>query len=392
MSVEKIPQVNFFSGDNVSDVVLSVIQDIQSRGIVGDSRNGEVKKLTDVTMEFTNPIARSFHIDGRKSNIFQLIAESFWVLGGQDILEPYLTTFLPRAPQYSDDGKTWHDAYGPRLLGSEYVCNQLQDAADLLIASPDERRAYCSIYDPQRDSATARHEYGVSKPKAIPCNLGLIFWIEDNKLNMKVWQRSGDMFFGAGSINPFEFSLIHEIMHSIVAQAHPTLELGYYRHNVINAHLYTGMDVVSKQLKAIEEQNNFLGWNTSANRNLDDNIPFDGEFADWNEVRDFFSVFIVVMSKFIDGSLGLDDISVTSNVSVIKKGDKVSLILIATDYERMFNNYCAAVIAYIAQRKGIEVRWDVTKHDNMMITTAFERAIRDSSFRKFTLTISDARG
>lgn len=394
--VDKIAQCNFYSGPTVTDVVRAVIEDIYNKGKKNDSRNGEVRYLTDVTMEFTNPLARHLNIKGRKSNIFQLIAETFWVCAGEEKLSPYLVHFLPRAPQYSDDGETWHDAYGPRLLGNATVSNQLQNALELLKSSPVERRAYCSIYDPARDTTIARAEAGVTNPKAIPCNLGLIFWIEYDELKMKVWQRSGDMFFGAGSINPFEFSFIHELMYTALLETYPTLKMGTYRHNVINAHLYTGMEVINKQLENIVVNGSDFSWESGLdNATVSvDSIPLveDNPFTNWDDIKVYFMLLVRAITSLITEPVGSNANTLeTLKQHAISVDTKQEHAVFGTDYSNMLKNYASAVMANVLAENGWKVSWVVSRHNNMMVTNSFETAIRDSSFRKFTFTISDER-
>lgn len=249
---------NFFSTENINDLVEEAVTHCYRSGAAQESRNGETKSLFDATMELTDPTQRYLNLPWRKSNIFQLMFETLWVLAGEEELG-HLEVFLPRARQYSDDGETWHDAYGPRIMGSKKYgySNQLQDALNLLKADINTRRAFISIFDPQRDTQTARQLVGVESPKAIPCNDGIFFWVENDHLNMKVVQRSGDLFFGAGSINLFEFSVIHEMMFEFLKEEHPQLKMGVYRHNSINLHLYTGMKPVKAQLDNLKPRGFF---------------------------------------------------------------------------------------------------------------------------------------
>lgn len=230
--------MHLVSGSTVSDVVLQAFNTIINKGHYRPSRNGGCTSIFDVTFEVTNPRSRHLHLSGRKSNIFALIAETFWVMAGQDQLYPYLTFFLPRAPQYSDDGETWSGAYGPRL----YDYGHLSSIPDLFRRDTQyTRRAFVPIHDPSRDSTEALEKrFGAGElGKDRPCNLGINFYVQgENEFTTKVFQRSGDIIFGTGSINPFEFSFLHELMYNEIKKDYPGLKLGPYRWHVTNAHLY----------------------------------------------------------------------------------------------------------------------------------------------------------
>lgn len=254
--------MHIISGQTVSETIHSLYSDILNYGTYRESRNGGCRSLYDVNLEIKNPRSRHLQLNGRKSNIFAMIAETFWVMAGDSYISPYLDFFLPRAKQYSDDGKTWNGAYGPRL----YYKHQLQSIPLMFKEDGLEtRRAIVTIHDSDIDSSEAIEEtYGAGyKGLDRPCNLLLNFYvIEDNKFVTKVIQRSGDAIFGTGSINPFEFSFLHEMMYNEVKKYHPDLKLGPYRWHVTNAHLY---DFSSSQAETAlkKKQPNVLDENTT---------------------------------------------------------------------------------------------------------------------------------
>lgn len=144
--------MHLLSGNTVSQVVLEAFNTIIHYGHYRPSRNGGCTSIFDTTFEVKNPRSRHLHLQGRKSNIFALIAETFWVMAGDDRVDPYLSFFLPRAPQYSDDGETWSGAYGPRF----YDENQIVSIPDLFRRdSLYTRRAYVAIHDLHKDSTKA---------------------------------------------------------------------------------------------------------------------------------------------------------------------------------------------------------------------------------------------
>lgn len=231
----------FISGATINETVAKAIEAIMTQGKEIESRNGTARFLNDLTLEIRNPRERHLSLIGRKSNIFQLMAETFWVMAGHSNVVDFLQFYLPRATDYSDNGKDWHGAYGPRM----YSNDQFDDVLRTFISEgKNTRRAIIMIADLNLDNLEAiEKRYGTGhKPKDIPCNREVHFYITDNALNCKVIQRSGDMIFGTGSINPFEFTFLQELMYQrlIRLDGFEDLQLGVYRWHVTNAHIYSG--------------------------------------------------------------------------------------------------------------------------------------------------------
>ena len=107
---------------------------LRSLLIYGDtveSRNGSTIELATQTITIEQPTQRFLHTPRRNNNPFAAIAETMWVLAGRNDLA-FLTPYLKRAPDYSDDGgKTWRAGYGPRLRNWGGV-DQLAEARSLL--------------------------------------------------------------------------------------------------------------------------------------------------------------------------------------------------------------------------------------------------------------------
>lgn len=224
-------------GDSVNELVLNMMSAVMSSGTNSPSRNGTVTSLPNVEMTLTNPARRHLNLVGRSSNIFQLIAESFWVLSGKGDINKFLKFFIPRAPQYSDDGETWRGAYGPRI----YAHGQLDGVVETFRREGKyTRRALLDIYQSEKDAPINVLLDGIENPKDIPCNDMIFFWIDpaDDSFHMKTVQRSGDTVFGAGSINMFEFTFMQEMVFSAVQSLYPEIKMGYYHHNTMNLHVY----------------------------------------------------------------------------------------------------------------------------------------------------------
>lgn len=124
-----------------------------------------------------------------------------WVLSGRNDLE-FLSHYLPRAVDFSDDKKTWRAAYGPRLR-NWYGSDQFKNVAELLLSDPHSKRAVMSIFDPSKDYVDTLD---------VPCNNWLHFMKRNGKLNLDVAVRANDAIWGFGGINTFEWSVLLQMM------------------------------------------------------------------------------------------------------------------------------------------------------------------------------------
>jgi thymidylate synthase len=186
---------------NVTNAFRVTLRSLLQEGDRIKVRGSETKELRSHFLQVQRPRERVYILPNRNNNIFAQIAESIWVMGGRNDLA-YLSHYLPRAEDFSDDGLTWRAGYGPRLRNWHGV-DQVTAVAKLLRQDPNTRRAVMVIFDPAED-------YGDSKD--IPCNNWLNFLIRGNQLHMNVVVRSNDLIWGFSGINTFEWSILHEMM------------------------------------------------------------------------------------------------------------------------------------------------------------------------------------
>jgi thymidylate synthase len=188
------------------------------------SRNGRVKELLNTQIVLTDPQHREILSLNRKANVFAQIAETMWVLAGRDDIK-WLSAYLPRATDYSDDGETWRGGYGPRIRDKHFGTDQLAYVVDLLQKDPLSRRAVIAIYDPAVDTEPG---------KDIPCNDFLQFQSRLGALHLTVTVRSNDVMWGWSGINAFEWSTLQEIVAHLLGIAVGTLTF-----NIGSLHLYS---------------------------------------------------------------------------------------------------------------------------------------------------------
>ena len=228
----------YIAGRNPQNVFIHLATAIMKDGDTVQARQGVLtKELTGVMVEIEHPCERVICHPHRNNNIFATIAETLWVLGGRNDLK-FLSNYLPRAIDFSDDGKTWRGGYGPRLRNFDGKgLDQLEEVLKVLVLDQGSRRAVISIYDPDRDFV---------ETKDTPCNNWLQFIVRFGKVDLHVTQRSCDVLWGFSGINTFEWSVLLECVAGIL-----NVEVGKIKWFIGSAHVYDQhFDRVNKILEA----------------------------------------------------------------------------------------------------------------------------------------------
>lgn len=164
------------------------------------------------------------------------LKELGWYLSGNCSLQSAMecTKFWAKC---SDDGETVTSNYGNLLL---YKRNNRGEspfsyALSCLLRSKNSKKAYLPMFSNE-------HAY-ISKDN--PCSQGVLFYVEDNKLNMNVYMRSNDIWFG------FTYDVIwYNVLYHLMLAAYNTIGQrthknfvplwggGVYNHIVGSLHMY----------------------------------------------------------------------------------------------------------------------------------------------------------
>jgi len=207
---------------------LQSISDLMHYGRVTRPRGMETREITPYIVGFDSPRHRLVYNTERNVNIAFMLAECLWIITGQKHVD-MVSFYNSKIANYSDDGETFHGAYGPRLRGEEdnvmLPVDQLQAAIDKLKEDPDSRQAICTIFSGQMDYV---------KTKDVPCTISYQFLLRDNKLELIANMRSNDVILGL-STDAFNFSVIQEL----VASELDDVELGTYFHVDGSLHIYS---------------------------------------------------------------------------------------------------------------------------------------------------------
>jgi hypothetical protein len=216
--------MQIISSRNVNEALLLGLQAVNEYGVLRDSRNGPVKVFkTPVTTIYERPTERVVFYPERDANPFFHFMEGLWMIAGRNDVK-WISQFNSSIVNYSDDGVTFHGAYGYRWR-KHFGFDQLSVIADLLRKNPDDRRIVLQMWDPKVDLGRDGKDF--------PCNTTIKFRICDGQLDMTVENRSNDMIWGAYGANAVHFSMLHEFM---AAWIH--VPVGHYWQISTNFHAY----------------------------------------------------------------------------------------------------------------------------------------------------------
>lgn len=219
--------------------VNDALPDLARHVLDGDelgSRKGErVLERLHQQITLTEPWDRYPRLGLRKASLPAQIAETMWILSGRNDVE-WLSYYLPRAVEFSDDGETWRGGYGPRIrrygdpmLPGRLHLDQLDAVVRELRESPTSRRAVIGIWDASMD---ARRE-NEGPWKDVPCNDIISFQSRLGELHAHVFVRSNDLMWGWSGINAFEWSVLQEVIASILG-----IEVGTLTFSISSLHAY----------------------------------------------------------------------------------------------------------------------------------------------------------
>jgi len=217
---------------NPADAFLGSLEELVEHGQEVEVRGARTRELLSKKVSFELPLERCITVAHRNNNIFASIAETMWVVAGRDDVA-FLTPYLPRAAEFSDDGATWRGAYGPRIRDWRGT-DQLAEVVSILKSDPTSRRAVMSVFDPARD---------FSPSKDIPCTNWLHPIIRDGAVHLEVVMRSNDIVWGFSGINSFEWTVVLEMLAEWL-----DVEVGSITFFISSMHLYEYHDERARRM------------------------------------------------------------------------------------------------------------------------------------------------
>lgn len=199
---------------NANEAFIDIYRDINKNG---KNKNG-TKVFSNYGFYIENPLDNEITSENRKWKKTYADIEWDWYLSGNRSVEELKKHAIIWDRMHNGDnivnsnyGYQWmrNDQYG-------YIINELTN-------NKDSRRAVISIYDGKE-----HEEYS----KDTPCTLAIQFEINDNKLDMSVYMRSNDLWFGFCN-DQYCFSKLQEKIANDL-----NIEVGVYYHHAVNMHIY----------------------------------------------------------------------------------------------------------------------------------------------------------
>jgi len=189
-----------------------------------DSRNGPVYVIPEpVLTTVVSPCERVLFHEGRDANPIFHLMESIWILAGRRDVE-FVKQFNSNISNYSDDGKVFNAPYGFRMR-NRFGIDQLRVIIEHLKLTPNSRQAVIQLWDAEdllKDTLDRA------------CNTQMVFSIRNGRLDLTVFNRSNDFWYGYLGANIVHFTIIQEFVAIALGIA-----VGNYRTVSNNLHLYT---------------------------------------------------------------------------------------------------------------------------------------------------------
>lgn len=146
----------------------------------------------------------------RRLNYSFMAAEFVWIFCGMDDVE-MISYYNKEIARFSDDGKTFFGAYGPRWRG------QIEVVAENLRRDPDSRQGVVGLWRPEAltailDDVNDSGEFEARMPsRDVPCTLSMQYLIRNGRLEAGVVMRSSDAWLGL-PYDLFNFSMLQRAL------------------------------------------------------------------------------------------------------------------------------------------------------------------------------------
>lgn len=210
---------------NVHEALPTALDLLSRLGEGRNSRNGPVRVFPfPVTTEYREPRERVIFWRDRDANPFFHLMESLWMLAGRNDVA-FVAQYVKRMRSFSDNGKTFHAAYGHRWR-RHFGQDQLAEIVARLQDNPDDRRCVLQMWDCEVDLGKDGRDF--------PCNTQVYFSRNSSgALDMTVCCRSNDLIWGAYGANAVHFSVLQEFMAAAIG-----CPVGSYWQMSNNLHAY----------------------------------------------------------------------------------------------------------------------------------------------------------
>lgn len=212
----------------------NILLNCLGNGVLRDDRTG-VGCYSTFNESLQIDLADGFPlITGRKMFEKTFKTEFDWFINGETNIKRFQDNGIKIWDAWADENGDLGPVYGHQLrnFNSEYY-DQLAILINNIKTMPDSRRHIISLWNPLQ----------LEEMALPPCYLYFQFFVENDKLNMFVVQRSGDIFLGI----PYDVALFSQILLYIAEQTGYKASLIDIQ--IVDAHIYVNqIEAVRKYL------------------------------------------------------------------------------------------------------------------------------------------------
>jgi thymidylate synthase len=162
-------------------------------------------------------------ITGRKMFEKTFNTEFEWFMNGETNIQRFRDAGVKIWDAWADENGDLGPVYGHQMRNfNDQNIDQMQMLIKQLINDPDSRRNIISLWNPAQ----------IDQMRLPPCYLYFQFFVEHDKLNMFVVQRSGDLFLGI----PYDMALFAKIL--LYVSDKVGLKANWLEVQIVDAHIY----------------------------------------------------------------------------------------------------------------------------------------------------------
>lgn len=232
---------------------IDLVKLVMNEGVRKPSRTG-VETISYFGANYRVDLSKGFPLlTTKKMEWKSIIYELLWYLSGENHIRN-LRKHTKIWDAWADENGNLETAYGyfwrhfPSASKDENgnwkvkEVDQIQYVIDEIKRKPYSRRLVVSAWEPGNAISS----------KLPPCHYSFVFNVSNGKLNCHLTQRSGDIALGI----PFNLAA-YAALTQIIAQE-CDLELGYFSHTIVDAHIYVAEPGTSMEkydhLQGLKEQ------------------------------------------------------------------------------------------------------------------------------------------
>jgi thymidylate synthase len=214
---------------------LDLVKLVIDEGVYKPSRTG-VDTISYFSAHYRVDLSKGFPLLTTKKMMWNsLLHEVLWYLSGENHIRN-LREKTKIWNAWADEDGNLETAYGyywrhfpsaEKDKNGNWVVSeidQIKYVIDTIKTNPNSRRLVVTAWEPGN----------ATKSKLPPCHYTYVFNVNAGKLNCHLTQRSGDIALGI----PFNLAA-YALLTQIIAQE-TNLELGYFSHTIVDAHIYVG--------------------------------------------------------------------------------------------------------------------------------------------------------